>query len=110
LLAGVACVSDDDDVMVITNEGVIIRTDSVEIPTYKRSTTGVRVMKLGKDQTVANMTLVEKEEENAEGVDENEVDLTEAPAQEAEIVAENATSKAPKEEQKEENPEENPEE
>jgi DNA gyrase subunit A len=110
LLAGVACVSDDDDVMVITNEGVIIRTDSVEIPTYKRSTTGVRVMKLGKDQTVANMTLVEKEEENAEGVDENEVDLTEAPAQEAEIVAENATSESPKEEKKEENPQENPEE
>ena len=98
LLAGVACVSDEDDVMVITNEGVIIRTDSVEIPTYKRSTTGVRVMKLGKDQTVANMTLVAKEDEdeseNVEGVDENEVDLTEAPAQEAEVVAE-ATSEAP---------------
>ena len=98
LLAGVACVSDEDDVMVITNEGVIIRTDSVEIPTYKRSTTGVRVMKLGKDQTVANMTLVAKEDEdeseNVEGVDENEVDLTKAPAQEAEVVAE-ATSEAP---------------
>ena len=44
LLAGVACVSDDEDVMIITDEGVIIRTDSSEIPTYKRSTTGVRVM------------------------------------------------------------------
>ena len=110
LLAGVACVSDDDDVMVITNEGVIIRTDSVEIPTYKRSTTGVRVMKLGKDQTVANMTLVAKEDEdeseNIEGVDENEVDLTEAPAQEAEVVAE-ATSEAPNNDaDTEKNPEE----
>ena len=110
LLAGVACVSDDDDVMVITNEGVIIRTDSVEIPTYKRSTTGVRVMKLGKDQTVANMTLVAKEDEdeseNIEGVDENEVDLTEAPAQEAEVVAE-ATSEAPNNDaDTEENPKE----
>ena len=110
LLAGVACVSDEDDVMVITNEGVIIRTDSVEIPTYKRSTTGVRVMKLGKDQTVANMTLVAKEDEdeseNVEGVDENEVDLTEAPAQEAEVVAE-ATSEAPNNDaDTEKNPEE----
>ncbi len=113
LLAGVACVSDEDDVMVITNEGVIIRTDSVEIPTYKRSTTGVRVMKLGKDQTVANMTLVAKEEEDenesVEGVDENEVNLTEAPAPEAEAVAEKATSEEPIEDadtKEEGNPEE----
>ncbi|MBQ3589388.1 MAG: hypothetical protein II980_02955, partial [Clostridia bacterium] len=74
------------------------------------STTGVRVMKLGKDQTVANMTLVAKEDEdeseNIEGVDENEVDLTEAPAQEAEVVAE-ATSEAPNNDaDTEKNPEE----
>ena len=69
LLAGVACVSDDEDVMIITDEGVIIRTDSSEIPTYKRSTTGVRVMKLNEDQIVANMTLVAKEEEE-ENVEE----------------------------------------
>ena len=72
-LAGVACVSDDDDVMIITNEGVIIRTDSTEIPTYKRSTTGVRVMKLNEGQTVANMTLVKKEDEEAESVENAEV-------------------------------------
>ena len=78
-LAGVACVSDDDDVMVITDEGVIIRTDSVEIPTYKRSTTGVRVMKLNGNQIVANMTLVKKEdeEENPQDVDEFEVEIVE---------------------------------
>ena len=78
-LAGVACVSDDDDVMVITDEGVIIRTDSAEIPTYKRSTTGVRVMKLNGNQIVANMTLVKKEdeEENPQDVDEFEVEIVE---------------------------------
>ena len=66
-LAGVAAVSDEDDVMVITTEGVIIRTDSSEIPTYKRSTTGVRVMKLD-EGTVANMTLVAKEDEDEEAI------------------------------------------
>ena len=93
LLAGVACVSDEDDVMVITNEGVIIRTDSVEIPTYKRSTTGVRVMKIDEESIVANMTLVTKEDEeeaetveNAEGVAEN-----------GEAVAENAPAEAQEE-------------
>lgn len=82
-LAGVACVSDDDDVMVITDEGVIIRTDSVEIPTYKRSTTGVRVMKLNGNQIVANMTLVKKEdeEENPQDVDEFEAEIVEQGAE-----------------------------
>ena len=70
-LAGLGCVSDDDDVMIITNEGVIIRTDSSEIPVYKRSTTGVRVMKLADGQSVANMTLVKKEDKNNEGTEEN---------------------------------------
>ena len=69
LLAGVACVSDEDDVMIITDEGVIIRTDSSEIPTYKRSTTGVKVMKLNDNQIVANMTLVAKEDEEEEIID-----------------------------------------
>ena len=78
LLAGVACVSDDDDVMIITNEGVIIRTDSIEIPTYKRSTTGVRVMKLNDGQSVANMTLVKKDDEDAE---ENAEAVSEAVAE-----------------------------
>ena len=88
LLAGVACVSDDEDVMIITDEGVIIRTDSSEIPTYKRSTTGVRVMKLNEDQIVANMTLVakEEEEENVEEAIEG-AEITEA-AEVAEAAAE----------------------
>ncbi len=85
LLAGVACVSDEDDVMIITDEGVIIRTDSSEIPTYKRSTTGVKVMKLNDNQIVANMTLVAKEDEEeniAEGEEaEFEVEITEAGAE-----------------------------
>ena len=68
LLAGLAPVSDDDDIMIITNEGVIIRTDSTEVPTYKRSTTGVKVMSLGKNQSVANITLVKKEEQKTEEI------------------------------------------
>ena len=86
ILAGVACVSDDDDVMIITNEGVIIRTDSEEIPTYKRSTTGVRVMKLNDGQTVANMTLVKKEDEN-EAVESENAEANAEVNAEAEVIA-----------------------
>ena len=83
-LAGVGAVNDDDDVMVITSEGVIIRTQSTEIPTYKRSTTGVRVMRLEEGQSVANMTLVKREEEaEEEAEEETEAILKEATPNEA---------------------------
>ncbi len=72
LLAGVACVDDTNDVMVITNEGTIIRTSTEDIPTYKRSTTGVKVMKLDEGALVANITIADKEEEQAEGNSEGE--------------------------------------
>ena len=71
-LAGVACVDDTKDVMVITNEGVIIRTATDVIPTYKRSTTGVKIMRLDDDAIVANTTLVDKEDEEEELLDEND--------------------------------------
>ena len=78
-LAGVAAATDEDDVMVITSEGVIIRTQSTEIPTYKRSTTGVRIMRLEEGQVVANMTLVKREDEAEEEAEEE----TEATVKEA---------------------------
>ncbi len=65
-LAGVACVDDNNDVMVITNEGTIIRTATEDIPTYKRSTSGVKVMRLDEGAIVANITIADKEEEKEE--------------------------------------------
>ena len=65
-LASVSCVDENKDVMVITNEGTIIRTATDVIPTYKRSTTGVKVMRLDEGAIVANTTLVDKEEEEEE--------------------------------------------
>ncbi len=67
-LASVACVDENKDVMVITNEGVIIRTATDVIPTYKRSTTGVKIMRLDDGAIVANTTLVDKEEEAEEEI------------------------------------------
>ena len=82
-LAGVACVDDDKDVMVITNEGVIIRTATDVIPTYKRSTTGVKIMRLDDSAIVANTTLVDKEDdEDEELFDENGEVITPAEAEE----------------------------
>ncbi len=69
-LASVACVDENKDVMVITNEGVIIRTATDVIPTYKRSTTGVKIMRLDDGAIVANTTLVDKEEETDNEIQE----------------------------------------
>ena len=66
LLAGAVAVHEDEDVMMITNEGIIIRIAAADIQTYDRSASGVRVMRLGEGQFIANISTVEKEEEENE--------------------------------------------
>ena len=82
-LAGVACVDETNDVMVITNEGTIIRTATEDIPTYKRSTSGVKVMRLDEGAIVANITIADKEEEKDEEAESGEAtEVTAEPATE----------------------------
>ena len=86
-LAGVACVDDNKDVMVITNEGTIIRTATEDIPTYKRSTSGVKVMRLDEGAIVANITIADKEEEKDDEVMDDVTEKTsETAVAEAEAV------------------------
>ena len=66
LLAGIISVSDDDDVMMITDSGIIIRTPVEGISTYSRTASGVIVMRLEKGQKLVNITRVAKEEEEEE--------------------------------------------
>ena len=82
-LAGIASVSDDDDLMMITDSGTIIRTPVCGIPTYSRTASGVIMMRLGEGQKLANFTAVaheeiEEENEAVEPVLENAEALTEA--------------------------------
>ena len=71
-LAGIAAVSEDDDIRVITNEATIIRMAVSSIPVYgSGSTSGVIVMRLDGEAKIVNfaVTKSEKEEEteNTEG-------------------------------------------
>ena len=66
LLAGLATVNGDEDIMVITDTGVVIRTGVSNISQTGRSTLGVRVMKLDQDSKIMTFTLVHPEEENDE--------------------------------------------
>ena len=78
LLCGIATVSGDDDLMMITDSGTIIRTPVADIPTYSRTAGGVIMMRLGEGQTLVNFTRVPHEEqENAEAETVETVETTE---------------------------------
>ena len=65
LLTGIAAVDDNDDLMMITNSGTIIRTPVAQINTYSRTAAGVIVMRLGEGQNIVGFTKVAHEEEAA---------------------------------------------
>ncbi len=68
LLVDMAAVEGDEDIMLITSDGTIIRTSITEIRTMGRSTQGVRVMKVDADVKVVAVATAphEEEEENAQ--------------------------------------------
>ena len=64
-LAGIASVGDGDDVMLITTEGVMIRTPVSEINKYGRTASGVIVMRIRDENTkIASITCIPEKEEN----------------------------------------------
>ncbi|MGV3322124.1 DNA gyrase subunit A [Streptococcus hyovaginalis] len=60
-LAGLVTVSGDEDVMLITNKGVVIRTNVSNISQTGRSTMGVRLMRLEETSKLVTFALVEAE-------------------------------------------------
>ena len=62
-LAAIATVADDDDVMLITDTGTIIRMSVSDINLYSRTASGVIVMRLGDDTKVINLSRLEKSED-----------------------------------------------
>ena len=62
LLAGIAVVDDDNDIMLITDQGQMIRVHASDISTYSRSAGGVIVMRLAEGQHIVNFTKVAREE------------------------------------------------
>ena len=76
-LAGVVSASDEDDVMLITSEGVVIRLHVDEISKFGRQTQGVRLVKMKDGVSVVSIALTEKykEEEISEEVSDSEEDI-----------------------------------
>jgi len=63
LLVDIVAVSEADDIMLITSDGIIIRTRVAEIRSMGRSTQGVRVMRVDDEVQVVCITPVPPEEE-----------------------------------------------
>ena len=79
-IASIATVGEDDDIMVITNDGTIIRTPVSGIPVYSRSAGGVIVMRLSEDSSIVTFARIEKEEEIEAEAEKAEEENKNAPA------------------------------
>ncbi len=62
-LVSIRTVTGDEDLMVVTDKGVIIRLSLENISTLKRATQGVRLIRLKDDQTVGSVAIVSKEDD-----------------------------------------------
>ncbi|RGD88768.1 DNA gyrase subunit A [Clostridiales bacterium AM23-16LB] len=81
---GAKAVNEDDEIMMITNEGIVIRTDCASISVLKRITSGVKLMHVDSENgiKVANIAKVreqvradqEDQEEQVESDEENPSD------------------------------------
>ena len=65
-LAGIATVGENDDIMIITEDGTIIRTPVNGIPVYEgNNTTGVIIMRLAENNRIISFAATKSDEEEA---------------------------------------------
>ncbi|MPM04060.1 DNA gyrase subunit A [bioreactor metagenome] len=73
-IAGVKVVNDDDDILLISDDGVIIRMAADSVNTYSRTAQGVILMRLAEGVKVISLARTEKEEnELPDNKDGNEI-------------------------------------
>ncbi len=71
-LAGIATVSQDDDLMMITSAGTMIRVNAADLSQYGRSAAGVIVMRLDESSYIVNFAKVEKQDDDEIATEEEE--------------------------------------
>ena len=71
-LIAAKAVTDENDIMLITNEGIIIRMAAADINVIGRSTSGVKLIRLEEDVKVAGMAKTYHEDEVEESEDDEE--------------------------------------
>ena len=72
----ITTVTGEEDLMVVTNAGVIIRLDVEDISQNGRAAQGVRLMRLGEGQFVSTVAKVKEEEDNQADSDDTDASET----------------------------------
>ena len=76
-VVGVKAVNEDNEVMMITTEGIIIRISCSDISILGRITSGVKLMNLDENVSIASIAKVREKKENQEEIEENQEDNSE---------------------------------
>lgn len=97
-IIGVKAVNNDDEVMLITTEGIIIRIKVNDTALLGRITSGVKLINLNENVTVARIAKVREDKNLMENVDASELLSEEEEAESAAAAAENAKKAAGKQE------------
>ena len=87
-MIGIATVGEDEDLMMITVGGTMIRFAAADISVYSRTASGVIVMRPAEGDRIVGFTVVPKEEERPEDEAENEAEETAQATAEAEAAPE----------------------
>ena len=77
-LVSVSAVNGDEDAMIVTNSGIIIRIEVDKIGIYSRNTQGVKLINVAEHEVVAKVAIVEKQAEEAKDTASEEASDKEA--------------------------------
>ncbi len=72
LIAGAKAVTDDGDVVIISSDGVLIRIRVADVPTYRRTSSGVKIMRVAGETKVMNIAPLPKAEDEETEAETNE--------------------------------------
>ena len=73
-LVSVRSVSDEDDLVIISSDGIIIRVRIADIPVYGRASSGVHVMRIGDETKVIATAVISASDEEQDAEDGEEPD------------------------------------
>ncbi len=73
-LCGMDMVAEDDDLMLMTDEGILIRTPAAGIPEYGRSAAGVIVMRIAEGTSLVNFAISPAGEDDEDVTEETSSD------------------------------------
>ena len=78
-VAGVKVVQEDDDILIISDDGTIIRMAAADVNVYSRTAQGVRVMRVSEDTKVISLARVPREEDKNQPDEAPDADAPAAP-------------------------------